>query len=69
MGCAGAGLGEAVGVGAGLDDVAAEGEPVHDRRAQPGVGEGLGPPIWGWDMFVVEDPRCCLQSSSVQGAL
>ena len=43
VGCAVAGVGEAVGVGAGLDDVAAEGEPVDDGGAEPGVGEGLGP--------------------------
>jgi len=42
-GALGAGVGEAVGVGAGLQDVAGEGEPVHDRGAQPGVGEGLRP--------------------------
>lgn len=36
-------MGQAVGVGAGFDDVAAEGEPVDDGRAEPGVGEGLGP--------------------------
>jgi hypothetical protein len=35
-------VGEAVAVGAGFDDVAAEGKPVHDR-AQPGVGKGFGP--------------------------
>ncbi len=34
---------EAVGGGAGLDDVAAEGEAVDDGGAEPGVGEGLGP--------------------------
>jgi hypothetical protein len=37
-----AGLGEPVGVGAGLDDVAAEGEPVDDRGAEPWIGERLG---------------------------
>jgi len=37
------GVGKAVGVGAGLDDGAAEGEPVHDRCAEPRVGEGLRP--------------------------
>lgn len=40
---AGLGLGEAVGLGAGLDDGAVEGEAVHDGCAEPGVGEGLGP--------------------------
>src|SRR5215207_1225254 len=35
--------GSRLGVGAGLDDVAAEGEPVHDRGAESRVGEGLGP--------------------------
>jgi hypothetical protein len=35
-----AGLSEAIGVGAGFDDGAAEGEPIDDRGAQPGVGEG-----------------------------
>src|SRR5215471_18199931 len=39
----GAGLGEAVGVGAGFDDGAVEGEPVDDGGAEAGVGEGLGP--------------------------
>src|SRR6266568_2876000 len=40
-----AGLGGAqpVGVGAGLDDVRVEGEPVDDGGAEPGVGEGGGP--------------------------
>jgi hypothetical protein len=38
-----AGFGEPVGVCAGLDDVAAEGEPVDDGGAEPWVGEGLGP--------------------------
>jgi hypothetical protein len=37
------GVGQAVGVGAGLDDVAAKGEPVDDRGAEPRVGERLGP--------------------------
>lgn len=48
---AGAGLGQAVGVGAGLDDVAAEGEPINNGRAEPGVGERLRPTIWGWYLF------------------
>ena len=26
-----------------MDDVGVEGEPVDDGRAQPGVGEGVGP--------------------------
>lgn len=30
------GVGEAVGVGAGFDDGAVEGQPVHDRDTQPG---------------------------------
>ncbi len=38
-----AGVREAVAAGAGLDDVPAEGETVHDRGAEPGIGEGLGP--------------------------
>src|SRR6266705_2802326 len=32
-----------VGVGPGLDDQGVEGEPVHDRGGQAGVGEGLAP--------------------------
>ena len=36
----GAGLGEAVGVRAGLEDVAAEGEAIDDRGAEAGVGVG-----------------------------
>jgi transposase len=43
FGDGGSGAGEAVGVGAGLDDVAAEGQPVDDGGAEPGIGEGLGP--------------------------
>jgi hypothetical protein len=38
-----AGVGEAVGVAAGLDDVGAEGESVDDRGAESGVGERFGP--------------------------
>src|SRR5581483_6369492 len=34
---------EAVGLGAGLDDVGAVGQPVQQRLAQPGVGNDLGP--------------------------
>ena len=37
--------GQPVGVGAGLDDVAAEGEPVDDGGAEAGVGEGLVQPL------------------------
>lgn len=37
-------VGETVGVGAGFDDGAFEGEPVHDRCAKARVGEGLRPP-------------------------
>jgi hypothetical protein len=36
-------VGEAVGVGAGFDDRAVEGETVHDGGAEPRVGEGFGP--------------------------
>jgi hypothetical protein len=36
-------VGQAVAGGAGFDDVAGEGEPVDDGRAEPWVGEGLGP--------------------------
>ena len=32
-----------VGLGAGLDDVGLEGDPVDDRGAEPRVGEGAGP--------------------------
>src|SRR5216683_7782816 len=42
-GAAGPGGSQPVGVGAGLDDVRVEGEPVDDRGAQPGIGEGGGP--------------------------
>ncbi len=38
-----AAVSEAVGLGAGLEDVAAEGEPVDDGGAESGVGEGLAP--------------------------
>jgi hypothetical protein len=37
-------LGEAVGVGAGLDDVAAEGDPVDDRGAESRIGKVLDQP-------------------------
>ena len=39
----GEGVGEAVGVGAGFDDVSAEGESVDDSGAESGVGECSGP--------------------------
>src|ERR1700688_5016712 len=44
----GAGLGEAVGVAAGFDDVAAEGDAVDDGGAEAGVGECLGPAAEGF---------------------
>lgn len=47
-----AGVRQPIGVGACLDDVAAEGEPVDDRGAEPRIGERLRPTIWGWLMFV-----------------
>ena len=40
---AGAGGGESVGLGAGVDDVGVEGEPVDDGGGQSGVGEGVAP--------------------------
>ena len=36
-------MGEAVGGASGLDDGAVEREPVHDRGAEPGVGERFRP--------------------------
>ena len=39
----GEGMVEAVGVCAGFDDGAVEGEPVDDRGAEPRVGKGFGP--------------------------
>jgi hypothetical protein len=46
--CACAGGGEAVGVGAGLDDGSVEGEAVDDGCAEAGVGEGFGPAAEGF---------------------
>src|SRR5690606_2550061 len=51
------GLGQAVGVGAGLEDGAAEGEPVDDGSAEPGVAEGLCPAAEG---LVGRDRDGCL---------
>ena len=45
-------MGESVGVGAGFDDLAGEGEAVDDRGAQARVGEGLVP---GGEGFVGGD--------------
>jgi hypothetical protein len=59
-GLASAGLGEPVGVGAGVVDGGVEGEPVNDGGTKAGFGEGLGPAIWGWLMFVLSDSRCLL---------
>src|SRR5262249_55756122 len=42
-GLPGFGGAQPVGVGAGVDDVGVEGEPVDDGRAEPRVGEGGGP--------------------------
>jgi hypothetical protein len=56
----GAGGAQPVGVGAGFDDVAAEGEPVDDRGAETGVGEGFGPAIRGWHMLILADSGWCL---------
>jgi hypothetical protein len=42
-GFAGLGADEPVGIGAGFDDGAVEGQPVHDRGAQARVRERLGP--------------------------
>lgn len=36
-------MGESVGARAGFDDVAAEREPIHDRRTKPRIGERLRP--------------------------
>ena len=58
--CSGLAVGEAVGVGAGFDDVTAEGDAVDDGGAESGVGEGAGPAIWGWHLFVVGHPCSCL---------
>ena len=49
-------MGEAVGVGAGFEDGAAEGEAVDDGGAQAGVGEGLGPAMSMCDLPVPESP-------------
>ncbi len=38
------GMAETVGVGPGLEDVAAEGKPVDDRRAEPGAVQVLVQP-------------------------
>jgi hypothetical protein len=55
-----AGLGEPVAGGSALDDLPGVGEPVDDGRAEPRVGEGLGPAIRGWHMFGLENPGRCL---------
>ena len=41
-------MGEAVAGGASLDDGGVVGEPVDDRGAQAGVGEGFGPAAEGF---------------------
>ena len=43
LGRAGEAVAEAPGLGAGVDDVRAVGEPVNDSLREPGVGEHLGP--------------------------
>lgn len=53
-------MSESVGIGAGFDDVAAEREPIHDRRAKSRVGERFRPTIWGWHLFVSVETRSSL---------
>jgi hypothetical protein len=43
-----AGVGQAVGVGAGFDDGAVVGESVHDGGAQAGVAEWLAEQFMRW---------------------
>jgi len=43
MALLGSGVGEPVGIGPGFDDVAAEGEPVDGRAAEPWIGERFRP--------------------------
>ena len=54
------GVGEAVGVGAGFDDGAFEGEPVDDSAADVWVGEGFRPAGEG---FVGGDGHGCFSHS------
>src|SRR5208283_1988798 len=54
---AGPGAGETVRLAAGLDDGGVEGEPVDDRGAEAGVGEGPGPAA---ERLVGGDGHACL---------
>jgi hypothetical protein len=62
FGAAGGGLAgaEPVGLGAGLEDVGVEGDPVDDRGDQAGVGEDGAPFIRGWHMLILNYYACCL---------
>jgi hypothetical protein len=51
---------EPVGLGAGLEDVGVEGDPVDDRGDQAGVGEDGAPFIRGWHMLILRDCGWCL---------
>jgi hypothetical protein len=68
---AAAGLGgtEPEAVGAGLDDVGVERDPVDDGGDQAGVGDDGAPLIWGWLMFVLKDLYCLLGSCHLSGFL
>ncbi len=46
---------QAIAVGAGLDDVCPEGQPVDNCCSQPGIAEGPSPFTWNWHMFVELD--------------
>src|SRR4029453_803780 len=61
-GLAGGGLAgaEPVGLGAGLENVGVEGDPVHDRGDEAGVGEDGAPFIRGWHMLILNYYACCL---------
>src|SRR6266542_2896363 len=54
---------EPVAVALERDDGGVVDQPVDHGRGDHGVAEDLAPAIWGWVMFVVEDPGSCLQSS------
>ena len=65
---AGGRLGQAEGVALGDYHVGVVQQPVDGGGGQ-GLGHDLVESIWGWDMFVVEDPCWCLQVFAFQRAL